>query len=60
MINDHSITIYPVLLKIVEKSSSLSHHLQDPPSRVMILLVTFEMFGEITDPFTEKGNLNLW
>jgi hypothetical protein len=36
----------------------VAHHFEQAPPRGMILLVSFEMFGQIVDPFTEQSNLN--
>jgi len=60
LIDDHSISIHLVIFKVVEESPPLSHQFQQTPSGVMIPFMDFKMFCEVSDPLTEKSDLNLW
>jgi len=47
-------------LQIIEQTAALRDHLEEAPPRVVILLMDFEMFGELVDPLAEQSYLNLW
>ena len=47
-------------LQIIEQTAALRDHLEQAPPRVVILLMDFEMFGELVDPLAEQSYLNLW
>ena len=60
LINHHPITIDLVLFEVVQKPSPLSHQFEQASPGVMIPFVGLEMFGQISDPLAEQGDLNLW
>ena len=45
---------------IIEQTSTLRDHLEQAAPRVIVLLMDFEMFGELVDPLAEQSYLNLW
>ena len=47
-----------VLLQILEKSSSLTDHLQKASSGMMILRVLLQVLGELRDPCGQHRDLN--
>ena len=47
-------------LQIIEQTAALRDHLEQAPPRVVILLMDFEMFGELVDPLAKQSYLNLW
>src|SRR5690606_11778971 len=46
-------------LQVVEQPPPLPHELEQPAARVVVLLVDFEMLGQILDALTEQSDLNL-
>jgi hypothetical protein len=53
LIDDHSISIDLVFLKIVEESPPLADQLEKTPPRVMVSLVCLKVFCQISDSFAE-------
>ena len=53
-----TVTLDIFLLKVVEKVTSSSDHLEESASGMMILLMVLEMFGEVSDPLCENSDLN--
>src|SRR5687768_17012785 len=47
------------LLQIVQQLAALVHHLEQPTTRMVVFLVTREVFGELIDPRRQQGNLDL-
>ena len=47
-------------LQIIEQTASLRDHLEQAAPRVIVLLMDFEMFGELVVPLAEQSYLNLW
>ena len=47
-------------LQIIEQTATLRDHLEQAAPRVIVLLMDFEMFGELVDPLAEQSYLNLW
>lgn len=46
-------------LNISQKVSSVTDHFEQAASRMMILLVNFQMLGELVDPVSQNSDLNL-
>ena len=46
-------------LEIVEQATALRDHLEEPPARVVVLLVSFEVLGEFVDALREQCDLHL-
>ena len=46
-------------LQIVEQPAPLSDQLEQPAPRIVVVGVRFQMVGEVVDPFTEEGDLDL-
>ena len=59
LINYHSITIDLVVFEVVQKPPPLPHQFEQASPGVMIPFVSLKMFGEISDPLAEQGDLNL-
>jgi len=47
------------LLEIIEKLSSARDHLEQPATRVVVLLVDLEVVGELVDALRKKRDLHL-
>jgi hypothetical protein len=45
-------------LEIAQEPAPLAHQLEQPTARVLIVLVVFEMVGEVIDSFREDGDLD--
>ena len=56
--DDLSISFYLILLQGIEKSATLANHLQQPSSGVMVLLVCFEVIGQVGNPLAQNSDLN--
>jgi hypothetical protein len=52
--------VHFIFFQIVEKSPPLTDHFEKTPSGVMVPLVDFKMFCEISNPLAEQSDLNLW
>ena len=54
-----SVSLDVVVLEILEKVSSLTDHLEQTASGVVVLLVCLEVFCEVTDPSCKDSDLYL-
>ena len=45
--------------QVIQQSTALAHEIQQPATRVMVILVHFEVFRELLDPLREQRNLDL-
>lgn len=45
--------------EVVEQSASLTHHHEQATTRVMVVLVLFQVFGQVVDPLGQQCDLNL-
>ena len=52
------IPVYVTPLQIIEQTSPLAHHLQQPASRVIVLNVCSEVERKLVDPLRENCYLN--
>ncbi len=59
LLDDGLVTIDITGLDIVEQPPALADDLQQTPATVMVLLVDFEVLGQVRDPLGQDGNLNL-
>ena len=57
--NDGAIPIWILGLQIIKKPTALTHHLEKPSAGMMILRMNFEMLRQISNSFTQDGNLDL-
>ena len=55
-----SVSLDVCFSEVLEKVSSLSYHLQQASSGVMILVVLLEVLVEVIDPVSKDSNLNFW
>jgi hypothetical protein len=58
-LDDVPVTLDIFLFQIIKQSSPLANKLQQTPAGMMVFHMGLEMLGQIDDPCTEKGNLNL-
>ena len=58
-LNHASIAFNIFILYVVQESSPLADQLQEPPARVVILLMGLEVVSQILYPGAEEGNLDL-
>jgi len=47
-------------LEVVEHTPSLRDHLEQPPARMVVFLVSLEVLGQLVDALREQRDLNLW
>ena len=59
LLDGSSVSLDVLALEVSEEVSSLTYHLQQASSGVMILLVNLQMLGEVIDPLGEDSDLNL-
>ena len=57
--NDRPVTLDVNFLKVVEQTATLTDHLQQTATGMVILLVSLEVLGEVVDALCEQSNLNL-
>ncbi len=59
LLNDCSVSLYILCLKIIKQPPPLPYEFQKAPARSMILFVDLEMLGKICDTRAKKGYLHL-
>ena len=57
--NDSSVTFNVNFLEVVEQTTTLTDHLQQTTTGMVILLVGLEVLGEVADALRQQSNLNL-
>ena len=55
--NDRAVTLDVVLLQVVQKTSSLTDHLLQTAAAVEVLLVDFQVLGQVSDAVGQNSNL---
>ena len=55
--NDRAVTLDVVLLQVVQKTSSLTDHLLQTATAVEVLLVDFQVLGQVSDAVGQNSNL---
>jgi hypothetical protein len=58
-LDDAFVAVDFLALQVIEKAPPLADEAQEPPPRVVVLLVGLEVFGQIVDPRTQKRDLDL-
>ena len=58
LVDDRSVTIDVDFLEVVEKVSSLTDHLEQAATAVVVVLVRLEMLGQLRDAGSEDSDLN--
>ena len=58
-VNDRAVTLDVHILQIVEQISSVADHLLQTAAAVIVLLVRFEVFGQVVDAGSEDRDLDL-
>lgn len=48
------------MAQVIEMASPPSHHLDQPPTGVVVLVMRLEMLHQLVDPGGEDGYLDLW
>ena len=56
---DCTVALDILLLKVVEQVSSVTYHLKQTASGVVILLVNLDVFGQLVNSLGEDSDLNL-
>src|SRR5579871_5094667 len=59
LVDDGLVTLLVLTLHVVEELAALAHHLEEPATRVVVLLVRLEVLGEVVDPLGQDRNLDL-
>ena len=58
--DEASISLHVLTSEVVEETTPLADHHQEPTPTVMVVLVLTEMLGEMVDPLAEQGDLDFW
>src|SRR5262245_4939404 len=58
-VDQATVPVHALRLEIVEQSTPLSHELQQPAARVVVLCVHLEVLGEVRDALGEERYLHL-
>ena len=58
--NNCAVAFDILLLQVIEKVSSVSDHLQQTASGVVILLVNLDVLGKLVYPLGEDSDMYLW
>ncbi len=56
--DDSFVPLYVLGSQIIQEPSALTHKLQKTSTRMMVFLMNFEMFGQVSDPLAEERNLD--
>ena len=59
LFDDCTITVDVFFLEVVEHIAATTNHLEQTASGVMVVLVCFEVLGQVVDPLSQKGDLHL-
>jgi hypothetical protein len=59
LLNQSAIPVDVLFFEIIQEAPPLSHQLDQAPAGVVIFGVGLEVVGQITDPLTQDGHLNL-
>ena len=57
--DDRAVTLDVVLLQVVQQTSSLTDHLLETATAVEVLLVDFQVLGQVSDAVGQNSNLYL-
>ena len=57
--DDSFVSVYALGFQIIQEPSALTHKLKKTSTGMMVLLVNFKMFGQVSDPLAEKRYLDL-
>jgi hypothetical protein len=57
--NDRIVPVNAFSFQVIEQLSALTYQLQKPATGMMVLLVTLEVLGQISDPPAKQGDLHL-
>ena len=60
LLDEGSVAIQIILLKVSKKASSLTNHHEKTTSLVVILRVLLKVLSELVDTCSQNGDLNLW
>ncbi len=59
LFNDSSVSFDVYLLEVVEKVSSVTYHLEEAATAVVVLVVVLEVLGEVSYSVSKDSDLNL-
>lgn len=59
LLNDGAVAIDVLLLEIVQKIAALTYHLKKTAARVVVVVVEFQVLGEVGNSLGENGDLYL-
>jgi hypothetical protein len=59
-LDNRAITLDVLFNQVVKQTTTLTNHLQQSTTGMMIFFMHFEMLGQISDPLGQKCNLNFW
>jgi len=57
--NYRAVTLYVIVVQVVEKAATLANHHQQAPAAMVVFLVNLEVFSEVDDTTSEKRDLHL-
>ena len=59
LLNDSSVSVDVGLLEVVKKVSSVTYHLEEAATAVVVLVVALEVLGEVRNSVSKNCDLNL-
>ena len=59
LLNDSSVSLDVYLLEVVEEVSSVTYHLEEAATAVVVLVVALEVLGEVRNSVSKNCDLNL-
>ena len=58
--DESSVSLYVLPTEVVEETTPLTDHHEEPAPTVMVVLVLTEMLGQMIDSLAEQGDLHFW
>ena len=58
--DQRAITFRAGAIEVAQHPAALADHLEQSPARMVIVLVDFQMLGQIADTLGQQRNLHLW
>src|SRR5205823_6438257 len=59
LLDEGSIALEVVLLQVIQEAAALAYELEQPTSRVVVVLVGAQMLGQVVDPLRQHRDLDL-
>src|SRR5205085_11895698 len=59
LLDEGAVALEVVLLQVIQEATALPDELEQPPPRVMVVLVGAQMLGQVVDPLRQHRDLHL-